>query len=109
MQRMAQIVQVRPDQIERYVEIHREVWPEVLATIADCNIRNYSIFLRQPENLLFAYFEYHGSDYAADQAKMAADPKTQEWWEITNPMQQPLSTIVAGEWWAGAEEVFHVD
>ena len=109
MQRMAQIVQVRPDQIERYVEIHREVWPEVLATIADCNIANYSIFLRQPENPLFAYFEYHGSDYAADQAKMAADPKTQEWWEITNPMQQPLSTISAGEWWAGAEEVFHVD
>ena len=109
MQRMAQIVQVRPDQIERYVEIHREVWPEVLATIAECNISNYSIFLRQPENLLFAYFEYHGSDYAADQAKMAADPKTQEWWEITNPMQQPLSTSAAGEWWAGADEVFHVD
>jgi uroporphyrinogen decarboxylase len=29
---------------------------------------------------LFAYFEYHGTDYAADMAKMAADPKTQEWW-----------------------------
>jgi L-rhamnose mutarotase len=109
MQRMAQIIQVRPEQIERYVEIHRDVWPEVLATIADCNIRNYSIFLRQPENLLFAYFEYHGTDYAADQAKMAADPKTQEWWEITNPMQQPLLSTSGEEWWAGADEVFHVD
>ena len=109
MQRIAQIVQLRPEQIERYVEVHRAVWPEVLAMIADCHIANYSIFLRQPENLLFAYFEYHGEDWAADSAKMAADPRTQEWWEITNPMQQPLASAGPGEWWAGADEVFHVD
>jgi L-rhamnose mutarotase len=109
MQRMAQIISVRPDQIERYVEIHAAVWPEVLATIAECNIKNYSIFLRQPENLLFAYFEYHGTDYAADQAKMAADPKTQEWWEITAPMQQQLASAGPDSWWADAPEVFHVD
>jgi L-rhamnose mutarotase len=109
MQRMAQIIQVRPDQIERYVEIHAAVWPEVLATIAACNIKNYSIFLRQPENLLFAYFEYHGTDYAADQAKMAADPKTQEWWAITAPMQHQLSSAEGDQWWSGADEVFHVD
>ncbi len=106
---MAQIVRVRPAEIERYTEVHAAVWPEVLAKIAECSMKNYSIFLRQPENLLFAYFEYHGTDYAADMAKMAADPKTQEWWEITNPMQQPLDTINEGEWWAPAEEVFHVD
>jgi L-rhamnose mutarotase len=109
MQRIAQIIKVRPEQIERYVEIHSAVWPEVLATIAACNIKNYSIFLRQPENLLFAYYEYHGTDFAADQAKMAADPKTQEWWEITIPMQEQLSTVSEGEWWAGADEVFHVE
>ena len=38
-------------------------------------MRNYTIFLREPENLLFGYFEYHGQDWAADSAKMAADPK----------------------------------
>lgn len=109
MNRIAQIVQLRPEQIERYVEVHAAVWPDVLAKIADCHMANYSIFLRRPENLLFAYFEYHGSDFAADQAKMAADPRTQEWWEITNPMQQPLATAAPGEWWVGADEVFHVD
>jgi L-rhamnose mutarotase len=109
MQRMGQIIALRPAEVDRYIEIHRAVWPEVLATIAACNIRNYSIFLRQPENLLFAYFEYHGTDYAADSAKMAADPKTQEWWKITEPQQQPLDTISEGEWWAPTVEVFHVD
>lgn len=109
MQRMAQIIGVRPEEIARYKEIHAAVWPEVLATIAACNIKNYSIFLREPENLLFSYFEYHGTDYAADQATMAADPKTQEWWEITMPQQRQLESVGEGEWWAEAEEVFHVD
>ena len=39
--------------------------------------------------MLYAYFEYTGSDFAADMAKMAADPKTQEWWAIMEPMQDP--------------------
>lgn len=109
MQRVAQIIKVKPEHIERYEEVHEAVWPEVLAMIASCNIANYSIFLREPENLLFSYFEYHGTDYAADQAKMAADPKTQEWWKITDPLQEALETTAESEWWAPAPEVFHVD
>jgi L-rhamnose mutarotase len=42
-------------------------------------------------------------------AKMAADPKTQEWWAIMNPMQMPLKNRADGEWWASIQEVFHVD
>ena len=53
-----------------------QVWPEVLAMIQACNIRNYSIFRHGTQ--LFAYFEYLGEDFAADMAKMAADPKTRE-------------------------------
>ena len=109
MRRMGHILGLRPEAIEEYTRIHAAVWPEVLATIAACGIRNYTIFLRQPENLLFAYWEYHGTDFAADAAKMAADPKTQEWWEICMPMQSPLPTVAEGEWWAPMEEVFHTD
>jgi len=72
-----------------------------------CNIRNYSIYLR--DGLLFGYFEYHGSDFEADMAKMAADPKTQEWWKLVGPMQLPLESRAKGEWWASMEEVFHLD
>jgi L-rhamnose mutarotase len=42
-------------------------------------------------------------------AKMAADPKTQEWWAVMMPMQDPLPTRAEGEWWATMEEVFHTD
>jgi L-rhamnose mutarotase len=106
---MGSILGIKPEAIAEYKRIHAEVWPEVLATIAACGIRNYTIFLKEPENLLFAYFEYHGTDFAADSAKMAADPKTQEWWAVCMPMQAPLETRGEGEWWAQMEDVFHVD
>ena len=107
MRRYGQLIGVKSDQIEAYERIHAEVWPEVLAMIHAFNIRNYSIFRHQ--HLLFAYFEYVGDDFAADMATMARDPKTQEWWTHTDPMQAPVEGRVPGEWWATMKEVFHTD
>ncbi len=107
MKRYGSVIKVRPEAIGEYKRHHAAVWPEVLDMIRKCNIRNYSIYLK--DNLLFGYFEYHGQDFDADMAKMAADPKTQEWWAIMKPMQQPLETRNAGEWWANMDEVFHAE
>ena len=106
MQRIGMVIGVKPEKIEEYKRLHAAVWPEVLAMISACQIRNYSIFLKEPENLLFSFFEYHGTDYDADMAKMAADPKTQEWWAVCMPCQSPLDTRKEGEWWASMPEVF---
>lgn len=100
---------LKPDIIDEYKRLHAAVWPEVLDAISRANIRNYSIFLREPENLLFASWEYHGSDYAADVKGMASSSAMQEWWKICDPMQNPFSTRSNGEWWAPMEEVFHLD
>jgi L-rhamnose mutarotase len=83
------------------------VWPDVLKKITECNIRNYSIFFK--DGYLFSYFEYVGGDFDGDMAKMAEDPKTQEWWKLCKPCQQPLPTRKQDEWWAEMEEVFHCD
>jgi L-rhamnose mutarotase len=107
MTRYGSVIRVKRAVIEEYKRSHRAVWPEVLSMIRQCNIHNYSIFLK--DDWLFGYFEYHGSNFALDMAKMAADPKTQEWWAIMMPMQQPLETRAEGEWWANMEEVFHTD
>jgi len=109
MQRMGMVLGLKADKVEAYRRLHAAVWPEILAKISDCNITNYSIYLKEPENLLFSYFEYTGSDFAADSAKMAADPKTQEWWSVCMPCQEPFATRKEGEWWASMEEVFHHD
>ncbi len=107
MQRFGQVIGIKPEAIEEYERLHAAVWPEVLDMIHACNIRNYSIF--RYDNLLFAYFEYVGDDFEADMAKMAADPKTQEWWSLTKPMQEPVPIRKPGEWWATIPEVFHTD
>ena len=109
MERMAQVVRVKPEVIEEYKRIHAAVWPEILALISACNITNYTIFLREPENLLFAYWEYTGTDFATDMARMRADARMQDWWRITDPMQLPLETAAEGEWWVRMEPVFHHD
>lgn len=109
MTRHGQLIGIGAEAIADYKRLHAEVWPGVLAKITACNIRNYSIYLKEPENLLFAYFEYVGTDFAADMAKMAADPETQRWWAVCMPLQRPLNTRAEGEWWAEMEEVFHHD
>jgi len=107
MIRHGQLIGVRPERLDDYRRSHAKVWPDILAMITACSIRNYSIYLK--DGLLFAYFEYVGKDFDADMAKMAADPRTQEWWALMKPMQKPLDTRGRDEWWAEMEEVFHTD
>lgn len=106
MKRCGQMIAVKPDKLEEYKELHKAVWPEVLKTIKECNIRNYSIYFG--ENFLFAYFEYIGINYDADMSKMEADEMTQKWWAITKPCHTPLESRKEGAWWSDMEEVFHV-
>ena len=112
MKRYGWVIGVKEDKIDEYKKLHAAVWPEVLDMIKRCNISNYSIYLRKlPDgrNYLFSYLEYIGSDFAADMAKMAADPMTQKWWDVCMPCQEPLPDKAEGEWWADMEEVFHCD
>jgi L-rhamnose mutarotase len=107
MVRHGQVIGVRPEKLDEYVRYHAKAWPEILAKITECNIRNYSIY--HHDGLLFAYFEYVGKDFDGDMAKMAADPRTQEWWAVMKPLQKPLPTRAEGEWWSEMREVFHTD
>jgi len=109
MQRMGMVIGIAPEHIAEYKHLHAAVWPAVLARLAASHVRNYSIFLREPENLLFGYWEYHGTDFAADMAAIAADPETRRWWSLCGPCQRPLPSRSPEEHWAFMEPVFHVD
>jgi len=107
MQRIGSVIKVDPEQFEEYKRLHAAVWPDVLAMIGRCNLRNYSIYHK--DGWLFSYFEYTGNDFDGDSARMAADTRTREWWSVVGPMQRPLETRKPGEWWAEMEELFHAD
>jgi L-rhamnose mutarotase len=112
MKRYGMVIGLHPEKIAEYKQLHAAAWPDVLKMITQCNIRNYSIYLRQlddGQHYLFSYFEYTGTDFAADMARMAADPTTQRWWSFCKPCQKPLSNRAPEEWWVNMEEVFHCD
>jgi len=112
MKRYGMVLGLQPGKIDEYKKLHTAVWPDVLRMIQECHIRNYSIFLRtldDGQSYLFSYFEYTGPDFAADMARMAADPATQRWWSFCKPCQKPLASRAPDEWWSAMEEVFHTD
>jgi L-rhamnose mutarotase len=51
----AWVLEVRPGYEEEYKRRHDEIWPEMVQTLRDAGIRNYSIF--RYGLTLFGYFE----------------------------------------------------
>jgi L-rhamnose mutarotase len=103
---------LRPERIEDYKKLPAAVWPDVLKMIGQCHIRNYSIYLRRLDGgppCLFSYFEYTRNDFAADMARMAADPATQKWRELCRPCMARLEDSANGQGWAEMQELFHAD
>jgi len=68
---------------------------------------NYSIF--KHGEMLFSYLEYTGTDLAADNARIAADPVTQKWWDECKPLMRPFEDRPDGDWWLMIPEIFHHD
>ncbi len=110
IQRFGMVTGLKPEKIEYYKKLHAAVWPAVRKKITECNIRNYSIYLKKINSqwLLFSYFEYTGNDFDADMKKMAGDITTRRWWKETDPCQLPLPEAAAkNQVWSSMDEVFH--
>ncbi|SFR35014.1 L-rhamnose mutarotase [Yoonia tamlensis] len=105
--RRGMVVKLRADQVAAYCALHADTWPDVQQALRAANIRNYTIYLRCPENILFGHWEYHGNDFAADLAALDARPVMKKWLAICGPMQVGLGMEDDG--WAVMEEVFHLD
>lgn len=68
----------------------------------------------EPRPTLFASFKYVGYAFDEDMARMAANPKVQEWWRMTDGMQESPVAGATGSasgpgWWGQTEEVFYVE
>ena len=109
MQRMAMVIHLKPEKKAEYLRLHAQPWPEILAQISACNIRNYSIFLKEPEDILFGYWEYLGTDYAADMQRLGDLAVTKRWLALTDPCQARLTSAAEGEWWSMMPEIYHLD
>lgn len=97
-----------PETIHRYVECHRQVWPEVQASLRSIGLQNMRIFLKGRR--LFMYGEaMDGFEPSRDFASYLRDDKTKEWDALMRTFQEPVPEAAAGEWWSPMEEVFALD
>lgn len=104
-ERYGRLIRLKPEYREQYVALHRHPFPEILERIRSSGFRNYSIFLQ--DDLLFSYNEYVGDDLESDMEAMADNLTMQDWWTLTDPMQEPLPHREDGEWWAQMDELYH--
>jgi len=107
VRRILSVIGIEPRDVAEYERLHSAVWTEVLARLTASNMHNYSIY--RYGDLLISYLEYTGTDYEADAAAIAADPATQRWWALCEPLQRPLDDRAPGEWWKELPELFHLD
>jgi L-rhamnose mutarotase len=94
-----------PVLIERYKAHHRQVWPEVRASLRRAGIVNMDIYLLGRR--LVMVVDTEGQDYQRCFAKHATShPRVVEWEALMRSLQQPPPGAASGEWWSLMEPVF---
>ncbi len=94
-----------PLMIDKYLEYHKNVWPEVKASVEKTGMRNVKIFMLGTR--LVQIFEAEdGFDPRRDMMKYTSNTKAREWDEMMRKFQQPVPEAQEGEWWAQMRLVY---
>jgi len=104
VKRMAFKMKLNPGFKEEYRKRHAGLWPEMKAILKDSGVGNYSIYLDEETNTLFAYQEVIGDSGSQD---LGNEEVVKKWWKymrdlmLVNPDDSPVSIPL--------EEMFHLD
>lgn len=104
MERVAFKMKLKPGCQAEYRRRHARVWPEIVQLLEDSGISDYSIFLDEETDVLFAVQKVSGNSNSQDLGHLDIQ---QKWWDYmadimevnldNSPVSIPLS------------EVFHID
>ena len=93
--------------IDEYKEYHRNVWPEIRASLINAGIENLEIYL--VGNRLFMIMQVNDSfSFEKKKAMDEANPKVQQWETIMWKFQQALPMAEPGEKWMLMEKIFEL-
>lgn len=104
MQRMAFKMHLNEGAKAEYKKRHNEIWPELKKLLKDSGVSEYSIFLDEETNTLFAFQKVTGTGGSQDLGRTEIVKK---WWAFmadvmkSNPDNSPVSTQL--------EEVFYME
>ena len=94
MKRFGFKMKLLPGFKEEYRKRHSEIWPELVSLLKKEGICNYSIFLDEETNSLFAYQEQDGDKTSQD---LGSTEIVKKWWKymsdimVTNPDNSPVT------------------
>lgn len=89
---------------KEYEKRHNNIWPEMKETLKEYGASNYSIFLEEETNQLFAYLEVPSQE---EYNKISNTEVCKKWWAFMEPLMatnednSPVTTEL--------KEVFHLD
>lgn len=93
--------------IAEYEQWHKNVWPEIVASIKDAGITQMEIY--RTGNRLFMIMETNEQFDGAKKAEAdKANLKVQEWEQLMWKFQQPLPWAKAGEKWIMMDKIFNL-
>lgn len=104
MQRLAFKMYLNEGQKQEYKKRHDEIWPELKQLLKDAGVSEYSIFLDEETNTLFAFQKVNGDGGSQD---LGTNEIVKQWWSFmkdvmkTNPDNSPVSVPL--------EEVFYME
>jgi len=77
MERLAFKMYLNEGQKEEYKKRHSELWPELRQLLKNAGVSEYSIFLDEETNILFAFQKVSGDGSSQD---LGSNPIVQKWW-----------------------------
>ena len=110
MKRYCQTLELRddPDLIEKYVEAHAHVWPEVQAGIREVGILDMQIY-RLGTRLFMIMDTADDFDFEADNARLAALPRQAEWEAYVAQFQGCEPSAPSTSKWRLMERIFKLE
>lgn len=103
MLRFAFKMKLKPGYAAEYQKRHQAIWPELVQLLKEAGVSDYSIFLDEETNTLFAVQKQAGQS----SQDLGTNPIVQKWWAYmadimdTNPDNSPVAIPL--------QEVFHVE
>jgi L-rhamnose mutarotase len=96
-----------PDLITEYENWHREVWPEIKASILDSGITQMEIY--RLENRLFMIMETNATfSFEKKAAADAANPAVEKWEQLMWKYQLAIPGGRPGEKWRLMDKIFEL-
>ena len=97
-----------PEMIAEYEEHHRNISPEILASIRDSGVARMELF--RAGNRMFMIMEVrHGFSFAEKDKMDKANPAVQKWEDLMWKYQQALPFANPDEKWVLMEKIFDTE